>query len=115
MSRSAVLTPREISVCSGDEIMIICNEPDTTAIEMGLQWKIIPGNTSFHKIDIILHMSMNTTEGQIIDGLQFYFEITSYSPLIAKVRTTAHPILNGATVTCGRSDTSLISVFEIGN
>ena len=43
-----------------------------------------------------LKNSTNRQEG----GLQFYVELTSYSPLSAVLTTTAHSALNGATVIC---------------
>ena len=119
MNRSAVLTPSEISVCSGEDIVISCYESDTTAIAMnGLQWEVIPANLTLQTFNMLLSNFLNETErheyGQI-----FYSEITSYSPLVAIFTTTAHPVLHGATVTCASSSTSMdtltISVLKAGN
>lgn len=53
-------------------------------------------------------------------GLLFHSELISYSPLVSILMTTAHPVLNGATVTCitsgmYRQETITIVVTETGN
>ena len=118
MNRSVVLTPSEISVCSGEDIVISCYESDTIAVALyGLQWEIIPANPTLQTFDVIVSIFLNKTErheyGQI-----FYSEITSYSPLVATFTTTAHPVFHGATVICASHtsmDTLTIGVLEAGN
>ena len=118
VDRSAVLTPSKISACSGDEIVINCHESDTTAYISGLQWEVIPENRTLLAIDMILSIGLNKTQRQEY-GLQFYSEFTSFSPLVAILTTTAHPVLNGAIVKCSASastmDSLTISVLETGN
>ena len=116
VSRSVVLTPSSISACSGDEILVKCNESDPTA-SMDLRWTITLGNRQFHEVD--LHLSNNTNENKkYVAGAHFYSEWTSHSPLIATLMTTAHPVLNGATVRCRTTvsmGTLTIRILETGN
>ena len=117
VNRSAVLTPSEISVCPGDEIVISCHESDTTAYITGLQWEVIPENRMLQMLDIMLSIVLNETQRQEY-GLQFYSEFISYSPLVAILRTTAHPVLNGAILMCASTtsmDSLTISVLETGS
>ena len=118
MNRSAVLTPSEISVCSGEDIVISCHEADTLAITINaLQWEVIPANLTLQTFNVLLSNFLNKTE-QHEYGQIFYSEITSYSPLVAIFMTTAHPVLHGATVICVSStsmDTLTIGVLEAGN
>ena len=118
VNRSAVLTPSEISACSGEEIEINCYESDSNTYISGLQWEIAPASRYYSILDVILSITQNESQRQEY-GLQFHFEFISYSPLIARLITTAHPVLNGATVSCAASPTSMdtltISVLETGN
>ena len=120
VSRSVVLTPSPIlSACSGDELVVRCYEPETTAnTRISLRWNIIPINKMTPELELPLSSTMNSTsrwEGE----LQFHAEFTSYSPLSAVLITTAHPALDGATVIC-RSRTAMsndleIRITQIGN
>ena len=117
-----MLTPNPIlSACPGDELVVRCYEPDTTYTantRISLRWNIIPINKAISEVELPLSSTMNSTsrwEGE----LQFHAEFTSYSPLSAVLITTAHPALNGATVTC-RSITAMsndleIRITQIGN
>ena len=114
-----VLTPYPIlSACPGDELVVRCYEPYTANTRISLRWNIIPINKMISGLELPLSSAINSTsrwEGE----LQFYVEITSYSPLSAVLITTAHPALNGATVTC-RSITAMsndleIRITQIGN
>ena len=112
-SRSVVLTPSPIlSACTGDELVVRCYEPDITAnTRIALRWKIIPIKLMIPEIELPLSSTMNITsrwEGE----LQFHAEITSYSPLSAVLITTAHPALDGATVTC-KSESAMSNDLEI--
>ena len=118
-----VLTPSPIlSVCPGDELVVRCYEPETTAqTKISLRWAIIPISKEISEIELPLSSTMNITnrwEGE----LQFHAELTSYSPLSAVLITTAHPALDGATVTCRSESDSLsttikleIGITQIGN
>ena len=109
-----VLTPYPIlSACPGDELVVRCYEPETTAnTRISLRWEIIPTiNVIISKIELPLSATMNNTnrwEGE----LQFYAELTSFSPLSAVLSTTAHPTLDGATVIC-KSTTAISNDLEI--
>ena len=117
-----MLNPSTIlSACPGDELVVRCYEPETTAYtRISLRWTIIPmhNNIMISEIELPLSSTLNVTnrwEGE----LQFHAEITSYSPLSAVLITTAHPALDGATVTC-KSITAMsndleIRIAQIGN
>ena len=118
-----MLTPSPIlSACPDDELVVRCYEPDATAsTRISLRWEIIPIKLMIPEIELPLSSTMNSTNRQ--EGeLQFYAEFTSYSPLSAVLITTAHPALDGATVTCrSESDSSNpiikleIRITQIGN
>ena len=113
------LTPNPIlSACPGDELVVRCYEPYTANTRISLRWNIIPINKTISELELPLSSTINSTsrwEGE----LQFYAELTSYSPLSAVLSITAHPALNGATVIC-RSETVMandleIKIIQIGN
>ena len=118
VSRSVVLTPSSTSItaCPSEEIFIQCSESDTTA-EIDLRWKITPENRAFQRVD--MHLSnFAITNRHLVAGVHLYSELISQSPLVAILMTTAHPILNGATVMCITTtsmDTLTIEVLEGGN
>ena len=110
-----MLNPSTIlSAFPGDELVVRCYEPETTAYtRISLRWTIIPmhNNIMISEIELPLSSTLNVTnrwEGE----LQFHAEITSYSPLSAVLITTAHPALDGATVTC-KSITAMSNDLEI--
>jgi hypothetical protein len=111
-----VLTPSTVlSACPGDEVVINCYESETTRIS--LRWEITPINTSISMIELSLSDLMNNTNRRE-NGLEFYAELTSYSPLRAILTTTAHSALDGARVTCvaarpASSDSFIIRVTQI--
>ena len=116
-----VLTPSPIlSACPGDELVVRCYEPETTANTIiSLRWEIIPTiNAIISEIELPLSATMNSTSRW--DGeLELHAELTSYSPLSAVLSTTAHLALDGATVIC-RSMTAIrnnleIRITQIGN
>ena len=116
VGRSVVLTPSTtLSACSGDEVVVKCYEPETTTnTRISLRWKITPQSRPFPTIELPLSDIVNQSHRQEA-GLQFYAELTSYSPLAAILNTTAHPILDGATVMClipGTMATLTIMVLE---
>ena len=101
MGRSVVLTPSiTLSACPGDEVVVRCYKPETTAnTRISLRWEITLQNRTFPTIELSLSDIDNQTQ-RLEAGLQFYAELTSYTPLISTVMTTAYPVLNGATVMC---------------
>ena len=111
-----MLTPSTtLSACPGDEAVVKCYEPEASAnMRIVLRWEITLRDISFSTIE--LHLSDIDNQSQQLEaGLQFYAELTSYSPLIAILTTTAYPALNGATVTClipGTMGTLTIIVHE---
>ena len=118
MGRSVVLTPSTtLSACPGDEVVVKCYEPETTTnTRITLRWEITLQNKTFSEIELPLS-NMNVSQGQEA-GLQFYSELTSYTPLIIMFWTTAHPVLNGAIVKCNIAasmETLTIRVLETGN
>ena len=124
VSRSAMLTPRTvISACPGEEIVASCSESDTMAT-IWLRWTVTLQTTQASKVEMTLTKQRNYTTGQLhIAGLRLNFssELTSYSPLTSVFRTTAHTVLNGATVKCETittgitMDASMIEVTTMGN
>ena len=93
-----MLTPSSISACSGNAIIVRCSESDTSTMH-SMRWTITPKSRLIPVVE--LTVSKDTTENQRIEyGVLFYSELTSYSPLTSVLTTTAHPALNGATVTC---------------
>ena len=117
VSRLVVLTPSSISACPGDEIIVKCSESETAISMTDLRWTVTPQNRQFHTVD--LHLSNNTNVNeQRVAGVKFCSELSSFSPLSSTFMTTAHPLLNGATVTCttaASADTLTIRVLETGN
>ena len=118
---TVMLTPSTVlSVCPGDEVVINCNESETTAdMRISLRWEITLMNNSASTIELHLSDLRNHT-GQLEAGLQFHTKLTSYSPLSAILAFTAHSALDGATVTCDSpgpitSDPLIIRVTQIGN
>ena len=109
-----------LSACSGDEVVISCYESETTAdTRISLRSEITPINDSLSTIELSLSDIRNNTN-QRDSGLQFYAELTSYSPLSATLTTTAHSALDGATVrfSSSRSTSSnplIIRVTQTGN
>ena len=117
MTTLPVLTPSTVlSTCPGDEVVVKCDESETTT-RMSLRWTVTPIHTMIPEIELPLSDLMNATNRHDA-GLQLHAELTSYSPPSAILIITAHPALDGATVTCtiGRSSDSLIiRVIQIGN
>ena len=117
MTTLPVLTPSTmLSACPGDEVVIKCVESETTT-RISLRWIITPINVMIHKIDLSLSNLMNNTN-RLDARLQFYAELTSYYPLSSILTATAHPALDGATVTCitlTSRDSLIIRVAQIGN
>ena len=117
MSISVVLTPSCISASLGDEIAVKCIETDFSTYLKRLRWTITPALREIPVLEIPLSDIMNATQ-RFEYGLQFYSELTSYSPLTATLTITAHPLLNGATVMCetpASMDTITIRVLETGS
>ncbi len=117
-----VLTPSTVlSVCLGDEIVINCYEPESTAnMRISLRWEIAPINELLPTIELPLSDLMNNTNRQEYES-EFHAELVSYSPLRAILTTIAHSALDGATVTCTSagsgsisSDFLIIRVNQIG-
>ena len=113
-----MLTPSSISACPGDDIVVKCSESDTAAnIMKSLRWTIVPNSRQIAPVELTVSQVMNTSQ-RMDDGLPlFYSKLTSYSPLTSVLTTTAHPILNGATVTCQSTvsmDMLQIIVIETG-
>ena len=115
-----MLTPSTIlTACPGDEVVMSCYEPETTAnMRISLRWQITLMDRSIPVIEVALNNQDGNTSYRQEAGLEFYAEWTSYSPLSAILTTTAHSALNGATVTCavGRSASQgplIISVTQI--
>ena len=102
--------------------MINCYESEnTTDTRVSLRWEITPMDNSVPMIELPLTDHGNTSNRRE-GGLEFYVELTSYSPLSAVLTTTAHSVLNGATVICysassgsTSSDPLIIRVARIGN
>ena len=96
-----MLTPSTVlSVCPGDEVVINCCESEnTTDTRVSLRWQITLMDNSVPTIELPLNDHGNNTNRQE-GGLEFYAELTSYSPLRAILTTTAHSALDGATVRC---------------
>ena len=98
-----MLTPSTtLSACSGDEVVVKCYEPETTAnTRISLRWVITPQNKIFPTIELSLSDIDNQSQ-RLEAGLQFnfYAGLTSYTPLISTFMTVAYPALNGATVMC---------------
>ena len=116
VSRSVVFTPSNLLACPGDKLVVICSESDII-IQKSLRWIITPENREITVLEIALSDIMNATQ-RSEDGLHFYSELTSYSPLTAILTTTAHPLLNGATVMCetlASMGTLTIRVLETGS
>ena len=123
-----MLTPRNIlSACPGDEILVKCNESDTTAT-INLRWILTLKNRQTPPVEMTLppydpDTSVNESAAQLFIAdqqveLTFLSKLTSYSPLIATFMTIVHPILDGATVTCQSTlsmDILTIRVPETGN
>ena len=118
-----MLTPRTtLSACPGDEILVTCNESDTAAM-ISLRWTLTFQNRRIHAIETNLPnigTPNNESASQLFideQELKFLSKLTSYSPLIGTFMTTAHPVLNGATVTCQSTisiETLTIRVLETG-
>ena len=120
--QTVVLIPSStIQVCSGDEVVVECYDRETTA-DMGrkLRWEIALRDRTVPIIELTLSDLMNESCRQEV-GLKFYSKLTSTTPLIATLWTTAHSALNGAIVTCiDVTDIStvkslIIEVNETGN
>ena len=94
-----------------------CSESDTASNMGRFRWTITPKSRLIPVVE--LTVSEDITENlRIEDGVLFYSELISYSPLTSVLMTTAHPALNGATVTCQSivsMDMLQITVFETGN
>ena len=108
-----------LTACSGDEVVIKCNESDN--IRIALRWTISLSNRTVPSIDLSLSNIMNNTERREA-GLLFYSELISYTPLVSILKTTAHPVLNGAIVMCMTTDsispkekTLTVKVTQAGN
>ena len=123
VTRSVVLTPGSISACPGDEIVVTCSESESETIANGnrLRWEITLREKTVPMIELTLSDHTNDNRRQEA-GVKFYSKLTSYSPLIATLWTTAHPALDGAIVTCTTSITmeaSLVievtDLYETGN
>ena len=117
VSRSVVLTPSSISACPGDEIIVKCSESETTISITDLRWTVTPQYRQFHRVDLHLTNNTNVNEQQVA-GVKFCSELSSFSPLMSTFVTTAHSLLNGATVTCttaASADTLTIRVLETGS
>ena len=117
VSRSVVLTPSSIRACPGDEIIVKCSESETAISMTDLRWIVTPQNRQFQRVDLHLSNNTNVNEQQVA-GVKFCSELSSFSPLSSIFMTTAHPLLNGATVTCTNAtsaDTLTIRVLETGN
>ena len=82
--------------CPGDEVVIKCNESDNKRI--ALRWTITLRNRGIPLIELSLSDAFNNSQRHEA-GLLFHSELISYSPLVSILMTTAHPVLNGATVT----------------
>ena len=116
MSRSVVFTPSSLLACPGDKIAVKCSESDIVT-QKSLRWTITPKNREIPVLEIPLSDIMNATQRSEY-GLQFYSELTSYSPLTATLTITAHSLLNGATVMCetvASMGTLTIRVLETGS
>ena len=116
VSMSVVLTPSCISAYLGDEITVKCSESEFATNVKVLRWTITLENKDIPVVEVPLSEVMNVTQ-RLEYGLQFYSELTSYSPLTAILTTTAHPVLNGATVMCetlASMGTLTIRVLESG-
>ena len=115
-NRSVVFTPSNLLACIGNKIVVKCNEL-VNVTQKTLRWTITPENREIPVLEIPLSDIMNATQ-RLEYGLQFYSELTSYSPLTATLTITAHPLLNGATVMCetpASMDTLTIRVLETGS
>ena len=115
-SGSVVFTPSSLLACPGDKIVVTCNEL-VNVIQKSLQWTITPKNREIPLLEIALSDIMNASQRSEY-GLQFYSELTSCSPLIAIITTTARPVLDGATVMCQSTasmGTLTIRILETGN
>ena len=101
---------------SGDKIIVKCSE-SVNDTKKSLRWTITLENREIPVLEIPLSDIMNATQ-RLEYGLQFYSELTSYSPLTAILTITAHPPLNGATVMCQSTasmGTLTIRVLETGS
>ena len=96
-----MLTPSTVlSACPGDEVVINCYESETSAnMRIALRWDITLVDKSVSTIELPLTDIRNTTNRRE-DGLEFYAELTSYSPLRAILTTTAYSAFDGAIVSC---------------
>ena len=121
VSTVTMLTPSNVlSTCLGDEVVINCDiSENTTKTRISLRWEITRIDKSIPIIDLSLS-DLNNNSYWRDYGLEFYAELTSYSPLRAILTTTADSALDGATVTClsfgfSSIDTLIIRVTQIGN
>jgi hypothetical protein len=111
-----------LSACPGDEVVINCDASENTAdTTITLRWEITLINRMVPEIHLFLNNVRNNTNRQG-GGLEFYAAWTSYSPLRAVLTTTAHSVLDGATVMCeggsagsSSSDSLTVRVTQIGN
>jgi hypothetical protein len=107
-----------LSACPGDEIVINCYESDTTAnTRIAFLWEITLISKSVPTIELPVSDVLNNTNRRE-GGLEFYAELTSYSPLRTVLTTTAHSALDGATVTCTSavsSSSSTLMIRVLGN
>ena len=116
-----MLTPSTIlSACPGDEVVLKCYEPGTTYTaneSFSLRWKVNLRDNALHMVELPLSNLIGENQMQVA-GVQFYSKVISYSPLTSILMTTAHPLLNLATVMCittasETKDTLIIMVLEI--
>ena len=122
VSTLPVLTPSTIlTACPGDEVVMSCCEPETNAsTRISLRWEVTLLNGAIPMIELALNNDRNISHRQeAMSGLEFYAKWTSYSPLRAILTTTAHSVLDGATVTCESpfepSNSLTIKVTQIGD
>ena len=94
-----MLKPSSISACPGDDIIVKCSESVIADNLRSLRWTIVPKNRQSTALELTVSDFMNINQ-QTRAGVLFYSELTSYSPLTSVLTTTAHPVLNGATVIC---------------
>ena len=109
-----MLTPSTIlSACPGDEVVMSCYEPETTAdTRISLRWQITLRNRSIRMIVVALNNHHGNSCRQEA-GLEFCAKWTSYSPLRAILTTTARSALDGATVTCAAGGSSSMDILMI--
>ena len=106
VSRSVVLIPRTIlSTCPGDEILVKCTETESDIVaEINLRWTVTLTDRYTPPVEMSLSDDLRneTTASLFIDDIRLNFssKLTSYSPLVGIIMTTAHSLLNNAMVTC---------------